>query len=80
MATFREQQLLHRKSLFDHVGGGYEQGLRYSKIKSLHGLYIDIRFDFGCLLDRQIGGICAFENAAYVDAHLRGPTIRSCRA
>jgi hypothetical protein len=32
------------------------------------------------VLDGQIGGICAFENAAYVDAHLRCPTIPSYRA
>ena len=36
--------------------------------KRLGGLEIDDQFHLGDLLDRQVGGLFAFENAAGVDA------------
>ena len=53
---------------FDYLIGTDEQIGRHSDPKHLRGLKIDDQFDLRGLLDRQVGGLLAFENSAGVDA------------
>src|SRR5262249_45833939 len=52
---------------FDHLVGAAEQRQRHSNAKRLCSLEIDDKLDFGCLLDRQLCRLFAFEDAADVD-------------
>lgn len=56
--------------LLDHFVGRAEQRERERKAERFGCLEIDRQLDFAGLLDRQIGGLLAFENPTSVDAGL----------
>jgi len=56
------------KGLFDHFVGPTEHRYRDGDAEGLGGLQVDVQLDFSCLLDRQVGGLLAFENAASIVA------------
>ena len=56
--------------LFDQLIGAARQGQWNGYAERLGGLKIDDQFDFGNLLDRQVGGLFALEDTAGVDASL----------
>src|SRR5262245_58898947 len=53
---------------FDHLVGANKQSSRHSEAERLRGLEVDDQLDFGGLLDRQVRGFLALENAARVEA------------
>src|SRR5215469_6895677 len=59
----------HRASaaLFDYLVGAGEECRRHSNAKRLGGFHIDDQLETSWLLDRQIGGLGAFED--FVDVH-----------
>src|SRR5262249_59591512 len=52
---------------FDRLVGAADERQRNREAERLCGLEIDDQLHFGGLLDRQIGGLLALENAAGVD-------------
>src|SRR5262245_42890010 len=52
----------------DHLVDAANQRQRDGEAERLGGLHVDDEFDFGRLLDRQLGGLLAFENSACIDA------------
>src|ERR1035441_5125029 len=50
-------------SLFDHLVGAADYRQWDIQPERLGGLQIDDQFDFGNLLDRQVGGLLTLENA-----------------
>ena len=60
--------------LFDHLVGAGEHGHRHVEAERLRGLQIQEAFNFGGLLNRQIGWLVALENSSGVSAD---QTIRS---
>src|SRR5512145_130739 len=46
---------------FDHLIGAREQGGRHFETERLGGLQIDNKVELCWLLDRQVGGHCAFQ-------------------
>jgi hypothetical protein len=56
--------------LFDHLVGAREHGGRYGEPERLGGPEVDNKLDLRDLLDRQMSGLLAFENAASVYAGL----------
>ena len=63
------------KKLFDHLVGERKQ-LRWNfESERLGGLEVGDEFEFGGLLDREVGRLLTFENSAGVDAEL-GSRIR----
>jgi hypothetical protein len=59
-----------RGASFDDLVGQCEQLGRYNEAKRLRGLKIDHQLEFGRLLDRQIAGFFALENATGVKSNL----------
>jgi hypothetical protein len=51
---------------FDHPVGAGEQRWRDGEAERFGGFEIDDQLNLGGLLDRQVGGLLAFENAACV--------------
>ena len=47
---------------FDHLVGGRQQRFGDGEAERLSGPAIDEQLEFDRLLDRQVGGLCAFEN------------------
>ena len=56
--------------LFDHLVGAEQDRCRNIEAERLGGFQIDHEFKFCRLLDRQIGGLVALENAPDIDAGL----------
>ena len=54
-------------NLFNHLVGAANQRLWDIQPERLGGLQVDDHLDFRDLLDRQVGGLVALENAAGVD-------------
>jgi hypothetical protein len=57
-------------SLFDHLVGERKHLVRNRESKSLGGLTIDHKLEFGRLQHGQIGGLFAPENATNITADL----------
>src|SRR5215831_20454123 len=55
-------------SLFDHLVDAANHRQRDGEAERLGGLHVDDELHFGRLLDRQLGGLLAFENSACIDA------------
>src|SRR5262245_16849554 len=55
---------------FDHLVGDREQLGRHVEAERIGGLEVDHQFEFGGLLDREVGRIGAVENLAGIDADL----------
>src|SRR5215813_11099740 len=53
---------------FNHLSGANEQSGWHSQAERVGGLQVDDQFDFGNLLDRQVGGLLALEDTVGVDA------------
>jgi len=51
-----------------HLVGAAGKWQRNSDAERFGGLEIDVKLDFGYLLDRYVGGLVAFENAGGADA------------
>ena len=64
--------------LFDHLVGGGEQRRRHGDAQRPGGLGINDQLEFGRLHDRQIGRLCALENAAGIDADLTMSVCYAC--
>ena len=60
--TYAEQPF----RLFDHLVGAGKQGGRNGESERLCGLYIDDELEAGRLLDWQVAGLLAFEDAVDV--------------
>src|SRR5262249_51785510 len=56
------------RTSFDHLVDAANQRQRDGEAERLGGLHVDDELDFGRLLDRQLGGLLAFENSACIDA------------
>ena len=52
--------------LFDQLVSRQKNAIRYSHAKRFGGFEIDYKLKFCCLLDRQVGCLCAFENFGHV--------------
>src|SRR5262245_7705827 len=57
-----------RFTSFDHLVSADKESGWHRKTERLAGLEVDDQLDFGSLLDRQVGGFLALENAARVEA------------
>src|SRR5450759_4482116 len=55
-------------ALFDNLVGDGEHRGRHHDVERSRGLKVDDEFEFGKLGDREVGGLCAIEDAASVDA------------
>src|SRR6266704_210105 len=64
-ATYAPQQTA---SLFDHLVGAGEKGFRNRKANRFRGFDVDDEFELGGLIDWQVGGRGAIENAPHVDS------------
>jgi hypothetical protein len=54
--------------LFDHLVGAADQRERHGNTERLCSLQVNNQFDLANLLDRQVGGLLALENAAGIVA------------
>src|SRR5262245_63327707 len=52
----------------DHLVDAANHRQRDGEAERLGGLHVDDELHFGRLLDRQLGGLLAFENSARIDA------------
>jgi hypothetical protein len=52
------------KSRFDHLVGAGEKGFRNRKADRFRGFDVDDEFELGGLIDRQVSGRGAIENAS----------------
>src|SRR5215471_13392487 len=57
-----------RFTSLDHLVDAANHRQRDGEGERLGGLHVDNELDFGRLLDRQLGGLLAFENSACIDA------------
>src|SRR6516162_1998246 len=55
---------------FDHLVGNSEQRVRNGSAECPGSVEVDDEFEFGRLLDRHVGRLLAFEDAANIDAGL----------
>ena len=62
--------LMQRKKSFDNLLGAGKQCCRYGKIKCFDRLVIDDQVKPGGLLNRQITGLCASQDAIHVGSGL----------
>jgi hypothetical protein len=56
------------QAVYSSLIGAGEQCPRYDEIRRLGGLQVDEKLNFGCLLDRKLGGLVALENSAGIIA------------
>src|SRR5437016_3697269 len=67
-STLSRVGMRQTESLFNHLVGAPNERVGDVKAERLGGLEVDVQLNFGCLLDRQFGGLVALENPAGVDA------------
>src|SRR5215813_13684540 len=53
----------HRRASFDHLVGAGEQRRRNGEVERLRSSYVDARDELRRKLNRQVGGLAAFENS-----------------
>jgi hypothetical protein len=63
-----QQTTCDSDALFDQLIGAAAQGQRYRQTECCGALEVDEQVYPGDLLDRQVGGLLAFENPADVEA------------
>src|SRR5262245_51106058 len=59
---------LGRSHSLDHLVGTPDERVGDGDAECLGGLEVNVQLNFGCLLDRQVSGLVALENAAGIDA------------
>ena len=57
-------------TLFDHLVGGFEQGLWHGQAERLRGLEIDDEFELGRLYNRKLRGAFPLQHASGIEADL----------
>jgi hypothetical protein len=77
-ASTRDSCTATINSLFDDLVGTSEEGLWDVKAKYLGGFEVDNQFDFGGLLDRQIGGFFALKNPPRIEADDPKRFVEAC--
>ena len=59
-----------KSSLLDHLVSGGKQRGRQDEAEHPGGLMVDDQFEFRRLHNRKVGGLCALEDTAGIDADL----------
>src|SRR5262245_23733385 len=67
-STGLKMRRITRAASFDHLVDAANHRQRDGEAERLGGLHVDDELHFGRLLDRQLGGLLAFENSACIDA------------
>src|SRR5204863_6253277 len=65
-------------ALLDNLLGAHQHRLRYREAERLGGLQVDDQLEGRRLLDRQVGGLSAFEDLSRVSADLAKARSEAC--
>src|SRR5438093_10356001 len=63
----------------EHLVGAAEYRNGHADIERLGSLEVDVQFDFGCLLNRQLGWLVTFQNPTNIDSD-EAMSLRNARS